>query len=83
MIQNVYTIKDAKSNTFANPYYSINDATAIRSFQQAANDPNTTINQFPSDFSLYRLGTFCDQSAEFTLEKTPTFIANPNTVENE
>jgi hypothetical protein len=83
MIQNVYTIKDAKTNAFANPFYSVNDATAIRSFEQAAADPNTTISQFPEDFSLYKLGTFSDESGEFTLEKTPQFIANPTSKTNE
>lgn len=83
MIQNVYTIKDAKTNAFANPFYSVNDATAIRSFEQAAADPNTTISQFPEDFSLYKLGTFTDESGQFTLEETPKFIANPTIKTNE
>lgn len=80
MIQNVYTIKDAKSNTFANPFYSINHNTAIRSFNQAANDPQTTIHQYPEDFSLYYLGTFNDENADFKAEQTPQFVANPTTV---
>ncbi len=83
MIQNVYTIKDAKSNAFANPFYSVNDATAIRSFQQAAADSNTTISQFPEDFALYKLGSFSDESGEFTLEKTPQFVANATPQTNE
>lgn len=78
MKQNVYTIKDAKSGTFATPFFSINDATATRSFQQAANDQNTTINQFPEDYALYKLGEFNDESAEF-ISHLPEFVANPST----
>jgi hypothetical protein len=78
MKQNVYTIKDAKSGTFATPFFSINDATATRSFQQAANDPNTTINQFPEDYALYKLGTFDDASAEI-VSNLPEFVSNPKT----
>ena len=85
MIQNVYSIKDSKSNTYANPFYSINHQTAMRSFNQAANDSNTTISQYPEDFSLYHLGTFNDESGEIKSEATPQFVANPavNKIENE
>jgi hypothetical protein len=77
MIQNVYSIKDAKSNTFANPFYSVNHNTAIRSFNQAAADPNTTISQYPEDFSLYHLGTYNDENGKLEAEVTPQFVANP------
>jgi len=75
MIQNAYSIKDAKANVFSAPFFSINDKTAQRSFEQATNDPNTTINKNPEDFSLYRLGNFNDQSGEIYPEKQPYYIS--------
>jgi hypothetical protein len=74
MKQNGYSIKDAKANTFGTPYFAINDQVAVRSFQQAASDPNTTINKNPEDFNLYRIGSFDDASGEFNPEKQPQFI---------
>jgi len=74
MTQNSYSIKDAKANTFGTPYFALNDQVAVRSFKQAANDENTTINKNPEDFNLYRVGKFDDQSGEFTPEKQPQFI---------
>ena len=47
MILNAYTIKDQKAGTYSNPYYAVNDATAIRTFKQACSDKNTTLNQYP------------------------------------
>jgi hypothetical protein len=73
---NAYSVKDAKSGTFGNPYYAQNDALAARSFEQASNDPNTTINAYPEDFSLYRVGSFNDESGEFKPEPQPQFITN-------
>ncbi len=75
MIQNAYSIKDAKANVFSAPFFSINDQVALRSFEQAKNDSNTTIHKNPEDFSLYRLSTFDDQSGELHPEKQPYFLA--------
>ena len=79
MIQNAYSIKDAKANVFSAPFFSINDKTAQRSFEQAQNDPNTTINKNPEDFSLYRLAQFNDQSGELTTEKQPYYLSTATT----
>jgi len=79
MIQNAYSIKDVKANAFSAPFFSINDAVAQRSFEQAKNDPNTTINQNPQDFSLYRLATFDDQSGELHPEKQPYYLSTATT----
>ena len=82
---NVYSIKDSKAGTYSNPFYSINDSTAIRSFEQAASDPTTTISQFPTDYSLYRIGTFDDSSGSIKQldDGTPEFVANPTTKKEE
>ena len=79
MIQNAYSIKDAKANVFSAPFFSINDQVALRSFDQAKIDPNTTINQNPQDFSLYRLATFDDQSGELHSEKQPYYLSTATT----
>ena len=75
MIQNAYSIKDAKANVFSAPFFSINDKTAQRSFEQAKNDSNTTISQNPEDYSLYRLAQFDDQSGELHPEKQPYYLS--------
>jgi hypothetical protein len=75
MILNAYTIKDQKAGTYSNPYYAVNDATAIRTFKQACSDKNTTLNQYPEDFSLFKVGIWDDQSAEIK-SLDPEFIIN-------
>ena len=56
--QNVYTVKDIKSGLFAQPHFLPSDGVAIRSFAAACEDSNTELNKYPSDFSLYHIGTY-------------------------
>lgn len=58
----MYSIFDTKSRVYAQPWFSVNDATAIRSFSQVANDPSTQIFHHPEDFILYQIGHFSDDS---------------------
>lgn len=77
MKQNVYTIKDAKSGTYSNPFISINDETAKRSFAQASADPNTTISQYPEDYALFKIATWDDEAGTYSIsENAPEFISN-------
>jgi len=39
---------------------------AIRSFRQAVNDPQTPIHGNPTDYELYHVGTFNDETGEIT-----------------
>ena len=78
---NVYTIKDIKAETFGNPFYSANDQTAKRSLEQASNDSNTTISQYPEDFVLYRLGSWDDSTATISTLDTPFYLSTGVTKE--
>lgn len=82
MIINIYSVKDSKAQTYGNPFYAVNNGTAIRSFEQAASDPSTTISQYPGDFALYQIGCFDDESGEITAN-LPQFVANAPVKENE
>lgn len=54
----IYSIRDAAADVFFAPSIDANDDTAIRSFAQAINHPDALMNFSPSDFTLYRLGSF-------------------------
>lgn len=58
MILNVYAIHDDLSG-FMTPVVDQNDAIAMRNFRMACDVSKTSVMSWrPSDFSLYRLGTF-------------------------
>lgn len=62
MIKNVYSIYDSKANFFGNPFVSTNHATAIRTFAQACEDPNSELNRYSTDFSLHYIGHYDDST---------------------
>jgi hypothetical protein len=75
MIKNVYSVFDAKSQSFCNPFISQNDQTALRDFSYVSNDITTEIGRHPSDFSLFRVASFCFETASVTPEATPINLA--------
>lgn len=75
MNQKVFAIKDIKLDTYATPFFSINDATALRAFEELVNDENTQINKYSSDFTLHRIGSYNSATAELIPEQ-PTQIAH-------
>lgn len=60
-----YSIFDKKAATFGQPFYAIHEAHALRAVQGLLSDLQTSVGQFPSDFTLYCVATFDDQTGEF------------------
>lgn len=76
MTNKIYSIYDEKAEIFSTPFFSMNDNMAIRSFQDLANDPSSTIYKHPEDYKLYELGEFEDQSGKTIPVDPPRFIIN-------
>lgn len=53
----VYSMRDNLTG-FLEPQVSINDAVAIRAFEQACSNTASVIGFRSSDFSLYKIGEF-------------------------
>lgn len=71
MKTNVYTIYDSKTHSYHQPLFFINEAVALRSFALACNDPESFLCQSPTDYSLFHLGEFDDDTASFALLNAP------------
>lgn len=57
-----YTIYDRKGLVFNTPYFSHNDQTATRSFSDLVNDANSAVALHPSDYVLFRVAEYDDQT---------------------
>lgn len=57
MIYGLYSVKDERTDYNA-PFQARTDEEAKRNFAAIVNDKNTTVGQFPEDYSLYKVGTF-------------------------
>lgn len=71
----LFAVFDSKAACYGTPFFSPKEATAMRSFAQAANDPNTMVFNHPEDFSLFHLGEFDDVTGEL-------FPSNPRNLGN-
>lgn len=60
-----YSIRDAKADSFALPFYVKLEGEALRHFQGLVNDDRTTISKFPEDFDLYFVGEFDQNTGKF------------------
>lgn len=57
---NAYSVYDVKALVYRVPFFAVNHAVAIRTLEQAVNDPGTLLHQHPADFKLYCVGIYDD-----------------------
>lgn len=61
---NVYAIYDKKTEEYSTPFFQLRDPNAVRTFQTAVNhkDANNSLNLFPADYDLVKIGTWDNQN---------------------
>lgn len=79
----MYSIFDRAANLFMQPSIDVNEATAKRNFAMAVNQANGALNFKSSDFDLYRVGTFTDNTGAFECETPFEFVCNGENVYGE
>lgn len=62
MIHHVFAVYDTKLTAYATPFFMPTVAAAKRAFAGAVEDPSTMLHKHPSDFALYHVGEFDDES---------------------
>lgn len=74
---NAYTIFDVASGTYMRPFFSQADGEAMRGFKDIALDADHAVGKHPEDYTLYRIGSFNDNTGKMegeTLEKLTTAL---------
>lgn len=66
MLVKTYVIYDVKAKFYNKPFFLQNDSVAIRAFTDLANDPTTDVFKHPTDFILFSLGTYDDETAKLS-----------------
>lgn len=63
---------DENGKVFHRPFSVESEAQAIREFKSVVNEqnPNNILNQYPEEFSLYKLGEFEQENGECKLVPT-------------
>lgn len=76
MILSIFTIFDQQAKAFLPPFFMPTEGMAVRQFSDMVNDSNCQFNKHPKDYTLFQLGSFNDNSAHITIEKTPLSVYN-------
>lgn len=74
MIKGVYSLFDKKAKIYMNVFTDINDGTAIRQMQQAAAQEGSIISTYPSDYALYRITQWDDETGQLLSQKKSLVI---------
>lgn len=61
MITHAYSVFDRKALIYHKPFFEITDGTAMRAFADLANDTNSSVGVHPTDYVLFRIGSYDDQ----------------------
>lgn len=64
---NIYSVYDSKTQAYMQPWMARTRGEAIRSFTEAVNDPKSSFNKYPGDFTLFEIGTWDDQNGKMNL----------------
>lgn len=62
MLSRLYSVYDSKALAYSPPFIAGTDGLAVRMLSELVGDNTTNIGRHPSDFRLYCVGTFDDQS---------------------
>ncbi|AXL15506.1 nonstructural protein [Microviridae sp.] len=63
-MSNFYAVYDIKAQYYLAPFTSVNDHTAKRAFIGACSDPDTKLYKFPTDYELFHVGEFLEETGE-------------------
>ena len=79
MIKTLYSVYDIKAVFYGMPFEAKSDGDAARMFSGACKDQSSMLGQYPSDFQLFKVGSFDDHAGQMS-SITPVFIMSGSEV---
>ena len=73
---NIYAVYDAAAEAYLPPFFQPKDGQALRLFKASINDPDHAFGMNPSDYTLFCLGYFEDNTAGIFPYGSPRKLAN-------
>jgi hypothetical protein len=72
-----FAIYDEKADAYMSPFFAAAPGIAIRNFMDIFKSPDNWMQKHPTDFKLFRIGNWDDNTGELSAEK-PVLMANGN-----
>lgn len=73
VIHKIFTVYDIKAEAYLPPFFLHAEGMAVRVFANAINDPGHQFGANPTDYSLFQLGEYDDNSGVITATE-PKFM---------
>ena len=70
-MKQLITVHDSKSGIFTPPVSVIAIGEAIRTFEDAVNDPQSPFNKHPEDYTLFHIGSYDETTASVEMLQSP------------
>lgn len=70
----IFSIRDSKAESYLQPFFSPNVATAIRAVSQAANEPGHNFNNYAQDYDLYQVASFDEMTGKIAGLDSPQHV---------
>lgn len=67
----VFSVFDSKVGAYMTPFFMRSTGEAIRAMLTTARDSSTQFSKYPSDYTLFEIGSYDDQSAKFDMPESP------------
>jgi len=74
MKTNIYSVHDSKAGAYGAPFLLLTDGLATRSFIQATMSSESLFGLHPLDYTLFRIGTYDDETSIIKSEEPPELI---------
>ncbi|QXP08473.1 MAG: nonstructural protein [Arizlama microvirus] len=74
MTLKMFSVRDAKAETFNPPFFKPTHGEAERAFRQLCKDEKSMVASYPDDFDLYYLGEYDDNTGKFQTLDTPQHL---------
>lgn len=66
MKKQIFVIFDTAAQVYNTPFFMLNEATAVRAGKSLLDDPTSDIARSPSDFAMFHVGEYDDETAKLT-----------------
>jgi len=77
MILQILSVQDIKAGAFHRPFFAQSEQAGARSFIDEVNrsSPDNIMNTHPEDFILFKLGSWDDETGEFSVHSPQVVVA--------
>jgi len=74
MIMKIFTVYDSKIEGYLQPFFMQHKGAAIRAFSELCNDSGHNFGKYPSDYTLFEVGSWDGSNCGFSLYVTPVSL---------